>query len=151
MSEITEAVFEDIPQLCELLTVLFSQEADFAPDTKKQSAGLRQIIENPDIGRILVLRDGSVIIGMVNLLFTISTASGGRVAILEDMIVRPEYRNKGYGSKLLGAAADFAKSAGCLRITLLTDKANKNAQKFYKRHGFELSKMLPMRLIINQH
>lgn len=84
--------------------------------------------------------------GMVNLLFTISTALGGRVAILEDMVVRPGYRSCGAGSKLLQAAMDFAKSAGCHRITLLTDRANESAQRFYKRHGFTLSEMVPLRL-----
>jgi hypothetical protein len=58
---------------------------------------LRAIIEHPEIGCILVLREGSVILGMVNLLYTISTSCGGRVAILEDMIVHHARRNGGLG------------------------------------------------------
>ena len=87
MPHVREATLDDIPQLCDLLTILFTQEADFQPDSAKQSQGLRQIIEHPEVGRILVLHDGSTVIGMVNLLFTISTALGTRVAILEDIIV----------------------------------------------------------------
>lgn len=144
--EITKATKDDIPSLCELLRLLFAQEAEFRPDQSLQSAGLRQIIDFSERGQILVLREGASVIGMVNLLFTISTALGGRAAILEDMVVHPDHRGGGAGSKLLQVAIDFAKSAGCRRITLLTDQANRSAQKFYQRHGFFLSEMVPMRL-----
>lgn len=146
--DISQANLDDIPQLCELLDLLFSQEAEFQLDHTAQVAGLQEIIKSPDCGRILVLRNGSSVIGMVNLLFTVSTALGGRVAILEDMIVRPEHRGGRAGSILLEAAIHFAKSAGCRRITLLTDRSNESARRFYIRHGFKLSKMVPMRLLL---
>ena len=38
---------------------------------------------------------------------------------------------------------------GCKRITLLTDKMNIRAQKFYKQHKFNRSSMIPFRMIIN--
>jgi GNAT superfamily N-acetyltransferase len=148
MTRIQAAVLDDLPQLCELLAILFAQEADFQPDAAKQSAALKQIIEHPETGRILVLREDETIIGMVNLLFTVSTACGGKVALLEDMIVHPQNRNDGHGSKLLQAAIELAKREGCLRITLLTDRANDSAIRFYQRHGFTLSAMLPLRLLL---
>ncbi len=146
--QITPATADDIPQLCGLLALLFTQEADFQPDATKQSAGLRQIIEHPQRGLILVMRDGATVIGMVNLLFTISTACGGKVALLEDMVVHPDKRDAGLGRKLLGAALETAKQAGCLRITLLTDRANDGAIRFYQKQGFEISAMLPLRLML---
>jgi len=144
--EITKATKEDIPGLCELLGFLFAQEAEFQPDRSLQSAGLREIIDFPERGQILVLRKWGSPLGMINLLFTVSTALGGRVAILEDMVVHPDHRGNGAGSKLLEAAIYFAKSVGCRRLTLLTDQTNRSAQRFYKRHGFIISKMVPMRL-----
>jgi len=148
--EISQATVEDIPQLCGLLDLLFEQEAEFLPDRELQSAGLRRIIDHPEIGRILLLRKGNAIIAMVNLLFTVSTALGGQVAILEDMVVDPDYRRQGAGSMLLREAISFAESSGCLRITLLTDKANEAAQRFYSRHGFRESAMVPMRLHLSR-
>jgi len=85
---------------------------------------------------------------MVSLLFLPSTALGGRVALLEDMVVQPDARGGGAGSRLLAAATEFARSAGCLRITLLTDAHNAAAQRFYGRHGFARSAMIPMRLLL---
>jgi hypothetical protein len=36
-----------------------------------------------------------------------------------------------------------------LRLTLLTDGGNLDAQRFYARFGFVRSGMLPMRLVLN--
>jgi len=144
--KISKATKEDIPGLCELLGFLFAQEAEFQPDRSLQSAGLQEIIDFPERGQILVLRNGNMLLGMINLLYTVSTALGGRVIILEDMVVHPDHRGSGAGSKLLQAAIDFAKSVGCRRITILTDQTNKTAQRFYKRYGFTISRMVPMRL-----
>ncbi len=142
----TDATTGDIPSLAELLTLLFAQEADFSPDPARQQEGLRLIITQPEVGRILVARRDARIVGMVNLLFTVSTAMGGRAAILEDMIVTPEERGRGTGAELLQHAVRTARDCGCLRITLLTDRNNIQAQAFYRRHGFTPSAMIPLRL-----
>jgi GNAT superfamily N-acetyltransferase len=143
--EITRAIPSDIPQLCRLLNSLFSQEAEFKPDPQAQTRGLSAIIASPDAGDILVAHEGGQIIAMINLLYTISTALGERVAILEDMVVVDSHRGLGVGSKLLNHALDFAQSQDCQRITLLTDLSNDGAQRFYERHGFERSTMVPFR------
>jgi ribosomal protein S18 acetylase RimI-like enzyme len=83
---------------------------------------------------------------MVNLLFTISTAAGGRAAWLEDMVVHPSYRGRGIGESLLRHAIDEARALGCSRITLLTDQTNGSAIRFYERAGFVRSQMVPFRL-----
>ena len=148
MTTIENAVLDDIPQLCELLTLLFQQETDFQPDFEKQYRGLRCIIERPEVGGILVIREGSIVLGMVNILYTVSTVCGGRVAIVEDMVVRPENRNRGLGSLMIRKAIEFAQASGCLRITLLTDRTNDSAIRFYRRHGFAPSAMTPFRLFL---
>jgi GNAT superfamily N-acetyltransferase len=144
--EVSDATDADIPALCELLAILFTQEAEFCPDPERQAAGLRAILGHPDVGRVLVLRDGPTAVGMVSLLFLPSTALGGRTALLEDMVVRPECRGGGAGSRLLQEAIRAARLAGCLRVTLLTDGDNAGGQRFYARHGFGRSAMVPMRL-----
>ena len=85
---------------------------------------------------------------MVNLLFTISTALGERVALLEDMVVSPRARGSGVGTELLKYAMDFARLSGVKRITLLTDRENTSAQRFYAKHGFSESTMVTFRRTI---
>jgi len=143
--EITTAISSDIPQLCLLLDSLFAQEAEFKPNPEAQSHGLSVIIDSAETGDIIVAHDAGQIVAMVNLLYTVSTALGGRVAILEDMVVSDNHRNKGVGSKLLKYALEFAQNQGCQRITLLTDDDNSGAHRFYEHHGFERSTMVPFR------
>ena len=146
MEHIEQATAADVPQLTDLLTVLFTQEADFIPDREKQMRGLRLIVEAPDRGQIFVARIHGEIVGMVSLLFTVSTAEGAPACWLEDMVVRPERRNGGVGSRLLQHAVSYAKANGFARLTLLTDRANEEAMRFYQRHGFRPSEMTPLRL-----
>ena len=145
---IEPATTEDLPQLAELLADLFTQESDFRPDQVKQLRGLRLILEQPNRGRIFVLRGpvGDTILGMVNLLITISTAEGGFVLILEDLIIREEHRRRGFGARLLDYSLNFARQKDFLRITLLTDRMDDPAKVFFSDHGFHESGMVPMRL-----
>lgn len=147
--EISQATLSDIPALCELLDILFLQEEEFVPNHQAQSQGLSRIIENPEVGQIIVARLNNSVVGMVNILFTISTALGARVALLEDMVVSPAARCSGVGSVLIEHAIQSARLSGCKRITLLTDLANESAQKFYRNHGFQSSTMIPLRLALS--
>jgi GNAT superfamily N-acetyltransferase len=145
---IEPATEADLDELSEMLGGLFSQEGDFRPDKEKQLRGLRLIFEQPSRGRVFVLRQNGAIVGMINLLFTISTAEGGFVILLEDLVIHKQYQGKGYGTRLLQHAIDFAKQKNFLRITLLTDRPENLAQEFFRHHGFVESSMIPMRLWI---
>ena len=151
--KIEPATLADIPQLCILLDELFGQETEFTPDRELQEMGLSEILNDVSVGSILVVREPvgimpqfDKVIGMINILYTISTALGGRVGNIEDFVVLPEYRNCGIGSKLIIAAISFAKFMGCKRITLLTDDDNQDAHRFYLKNGFSRSSMVPFRL-----
>jgi len=145
---IEPATEADLDELSEMLGELFAQEGDFRPDKEKQLRGLRLIFEQPSRGRVFVLRQNGAIVGMINLLFTISTAEGGFVIVLEDLVIHKKYQGKGYGRRLLQHAIDFAKQKNFLRVTLLTDRPENVAQEFFRHHGFVESSMIPMRLWI---
>lgn len=144
--ELGAATRDELPQLVALLGMLFSQEAEFAPDDAKQTRALGKILSDETVGRIYVAREGGRVVAMASLLYSISTAEGGLAASFEDLIVRPERRGRGIASALLGFVIGEAKRQGVLRLTLLTDAHNKRAQALYAKSGFRASGMLPMRL-----
>ena len=144
------AVAKDLPQMVELLGHLFEQEAEFTPDASKQDAALKMIFADPKLGRLFVARDGSKVVAMASLLFTVSTAEGGRAALFEDLVVRSDYRKQGIGARLLEYVIEQARAEGVLRLTLLTDMQNEQAQALYRRLGFVGSPMKPMRLKIKR-
>ena len=143
------ATIEDLPALTALVMELMEVQSDFTPDREAQERGVRLVLEEPSRGRIFVLRNDDRIIGMVNLLFTISTAMGGFVILMEDLVIHPEHRGQGYGSRLVEYVADFARDKNFKRITLLTDKLSSDSQGFFKKHGFEFSHLIPMRRLID--
>ena len=149
MLTIAPATPSDLTDMVSLLGQLFAQEAEFSPDPAAQARGLQMILDAPDTGMLLIAREGPVAVGMVGLLFTVSTALGARVALLEDMVVTAGLRNAGAGSALLLEALRQARAAGCKRVTLLTDDINTAAQRFYARHGFVPSPMLPLRCLLD--
>ncbi len=143
------AVEADIPAMSALLGTLFTQEADFTPDPRAQARGLRLILDNPDAGLLLVARRGEDVVAMATILFTISTAQGSRVALLDDLVVRADQRGHGVGRRLLDAVISQARAKGCSRLTLLTDGANMAAQHLYRSAGFTASAMMPFRLYLD--
>lgn len=143
------ATIEDLPALTDLVMDLLSRSEDFVPDQATQERGLRLILEQPNRGRILVVRNKDKIFGMVNLLFTISTARGGFVILMEDVVIHPDHRGQGYGRMLVDHVIDFARQKNFKRITLLTDRMSAESQEFFKKQGFEYSNMIPMRRIID--
>lgn len=147
-TRIEPACLDDLPQLADLLADLFSHEADFRPDHDKQMRGLQLILEQPNRGRIFVMKAGDRIIGMVNLLITISTAEGGFVLLLEDLVIHQDHRGRGFGEQMLKYAVDYAKKKNFVRITLLTDRIDDPSRRFFRKHGFNESEMIPMRLLM---
>jgi ribosomal protein S18 acetylase RimI-like enzyme len=152
MSEIRFDVAKsaDLPRLVELLGILFESEAEFSADAEKQRSALQAILADPAKGKIFVAREGREVVAMASLLYTISTAEGGKAALFEDLVTAPEHRKRGIGEALLKHVIAQARAEGVLRVTLLTDMQNERAQAMYRRVGFVGSPMKPMRLKLNK-
>ena len=142
------AAQKDLPQMVPLLGKLFEHEAEFTPNAAKQEAALKMIFADPRAGRLYVAKDGPKVVAMASLLYTVSTAEGGKAALFEDLVVHEDYRKQGIGAKLLEYVIGQARAEGMLRLTLLTDMQNEQAQALYRRLGFVGSPMKPMRLKI---
>ena len=143
------ATADDLESLADLLAELFTLESDFKPERHKQIAGLRLILDNPTIGQLFVLRVDGLIAGMANALKTVSTVEGRHVLLLEDVIVRAEFRGQKLGRLLVEHILEWAKRNGLPRVTLLADKDNAPALTFYERLGFTPSAMRVLRKSLN--
>lgn len=55
------------------------------------------------------------------------------VAHIEDVCINPEYRNKGYGNKVIQLLIDISKLNNCYKIILNCNEKNK---LFYEKCGF---------------
>lgn len=146
---ITDGQAGDIPDLVNLLNVLFTIEQDFTPDEEKQVTGLTRIIQNPNNAIVKVAKDQQgQVIGMVSAQLVISSAQGSTSAWIEDMIVAQDYRAKGVGRALLNAVTNWAKAKGATRAQLLVDLDNAAAVGYYDHLGWETSRMGMRRLML---
>lgn len=88
-------------------------------------------------GRLLVVRD-DLLCGFVMFRpeFGIYEQDRER-GIIENIYVKPEYRDEGVGTMLLEAAEEELLSQGVDVISLEVLAANERAQKLYRSHGYE--------------
>ena len=146
MITVRTANLSDIPQLVELLKELFSIEADFDFDQNKQACGLKLLL-NSEKDCILVaqLQSDNKVLGMCTIQTLISTAEGGAVGLLEDLIVAADFRHQGIASKLVAEAVDWAERQGLKRLQLLADKNNLSALNFYEKQGWQSTQLVCLR------
>jgi len=136
----------DIPQLVELLKVLFAIEADFDFDRDKQAYGLNLLLKSAkDCILVAELLSDNRMLGMCTVQTLISTAEGGPVGLLEDLVVAADFRDQGIGSKLVDEAVYWAQCQGLKRLQLLADKNNLPALNFYQKQGWESTQLVCLR------
>lgn len=138
---IRAATAEDIPAMVALLRQLFAIEDDFAFDAAVQARGLALVLAMPGAAGFVAERDGKVL-GMATAQLLVSTARGGPVATIEDVVVDSSARGGGLGRALLAAAEAWARAQGALRVQLLADRENAEALDFYDRIGFGRTRMV---------
>lgn len=132
---IRKATIDDIGAMADLLGELFSIEDDFTIDAPSQIRGLRLLLQNTENTVLVVQLDNSVIaMGTVQRL--VSTAMGGYVGLIEDLIVSEQYRGRGIGKELLTALVRESELLGLKRLALAADSRNAAAIDFYHRYGF---------------
>jgi ribosomal protein S18 acetylase RimI-like enzyme len=143
---IRPACSEDIPHMCDLLSDLFARERDFEPDLCRQTRGLKLLVLDQS-GRSIVLVAAShdEIIGMCTVQTVISTAEGGPVGLVEDVIVRADCRGRGIGTRLLNEAIVWSKTRNLSRLQLLADRENGPALAFYKSCCWSATSLICLR------
>ncbi|TWI68132.1 GNAT family acetyltransferase [Desulfobotulus alkaliphilus] len=141
---IEKALDADIPAMVELLAGLFTLEADFTPDAAKQAAGLSTLIREKN-ALVLTARQENRVIGMVTVQGLISTAEGGEVGLLEDLVVKEGLRGRGIGTTLIQEAIRWSRDQGMTRIQLLADRSNTQALVFYHHTGWQATQLVALR------
>ncbi len=86
---------------------------------------------------LFVAHEGDTALGFTQLYPSFSSVSLARVFVLNDLFVREQARRKGVASKLMSAAADYAKSLGAVRLMLSTATDNEAAQALYRSAGWK--------------
>lgn len=137
---VRDAAEADLPRIVELL------QQESLGDERREDPGpplpeayvraFRQIAADPR-QRLLVAEAGGSVVGTFVFIVLPNLSYRGRpVAQVENVVVDEPWRGRGVGEAMMRWAIDEAQKAGCFRIQLTSNKARKDAHRFYERLGF---------------
>ena len=87
-------------------------------------------------GGTWLARAGDVAVGYGVLCFGFSLEYGGRDAFVDELYVRPEWRDRGIGNRLLDEMEARCRTSGVAALHLEVDHGNPNGKRLYSRRGF---------------
>ena len=94
---------------------------------------------DPNI-QLVVAEQGGVVVGCLHLCILPGLSSqGASRGLIEDVRVAAHCRSRGIGEQLVQWAVAEAHARGCKLIELFTHNTRVDAQRFYKRLGFQPS------------
>ena len=132
-------------KLAEITNVL-----DLIDEFNRATAERPTEIELSDIYQSLVSNGGCVVgafvegkmVGTCTINICPNFSWGGQpYAMIENVIVTQSQRGKGIGKALLNFAKDYAMSAGCYKVALMTGSKKPETLQFYESAGFSGDKV----------
>jgi ribosomal protein S18 acetylase RimI-like enzyme len=99
-----------------------------------------RVEHDPNIQLVVAEGEGGEVIGCLQLCILPGLSSqGASRALIEDVRVASHCRSRGIGEQLVQWAIAEAQGQGCKLVELLTHNTRVDAQRFYKRLGFQAS------------
>jgi len=125
---------KDRPQLLDLIEGYFAfYRTPFA--RPKVEALLDLLGRDPGLGVQLVAEADGQLQGFASLYACLDTLVADRILVMNDLFVDPSLRSHGVGAALFDASLAYATAHGYARLDWVTAQDNKDAQRFYDRHG----------------
>ena len=126
---------EDRRQLLELVRGYFAFYRVPFPSGAKVETLVDRIQQDPTLGVQLVAEEGGRLHGFASLYACLDTLIADRILVMNDLFVDPSSRNRGTGAALFDASLAYAWAHGYARLDWVTAEDNRDAQRFYDRHG----------------
>jgi GNAT superfamily N-acetyltransferase len=129
----------DLPAIVGIIAAGTLRNAEDPSALSAYESAFEEIDGDPHSVALVAELEGEVVGTCQVFSFRHLQSQGGRCAELESMHVDEPYRNAGIGTQLLDAALQWARSQGCYRLQLTSNKVRTDAHRFYERHGLTAS------------
>lgn len=113
-------------------------------DAEEVHSGLTALLTDPTLGQAWLVLDGSQPVGYVIFTYGFDIEFGGRLALITDLYLGPDYRRQGIGTRLLEHIEAFCQTAGLRGLELQVETDNTEARGLYKKFGFEAADRIPL-------
>ena len=129
---------EDVPVILSLIKALADYEKLSHQVVTTEADIERSLFGAKPVAEVIVAWEHDVAVGFALFFHNFSTFLGRPGLYLEDLFVRPEWRGRGIGRRLLSHLAGIAVERGCGRFEWAVLDWNEPAIAFYRRMGAEL-------------
>lgn len=129
------ATEKDVPEILAMMEQFYAID-NYRFDRDGAHDNLLKLIASPNLGRIWVIIYNDAVIGYAALTFGFSFEYGGRNAFIDELFLKPAYRQKGIGRLAIDFIAEEASKLGIQTIHLEAERHNICALKLYKLKGF---------------
>ncbi len=131
---------DDIDRFIEVYRKAYRGLEEYAYTRRKDIRNYFRWLYSRDSEGFMAAEVGDVIVGFVACDTNwVSAFDEKDVGEIHELFVLPEYRGRGYGSRLLLKAMDYAKERGKDYVELWVGRTNYNARRFYQKFGFRES------------
>ena len=97
------------------------------------------ILNDPSQHYFVAEEDGRLVSSCVLVIINNLTRGARPYGLIENVVTHEDYRNKGYGTKLLKKALEIAQGRDCYKVMLMSGRGE-DTLKFYEKAGFERGK-----------
>lgn len=133
-SRIRIAVAADVEELAQLINAAFVVEQPFIEGERIDPVGVREYMKK---GKFLVAEDAA---GLAGCVYVELRGNCGYLGLLG---VAPASQGKGLGRKLMGAAENYFRAAGCRAIDLRIISPRTPLPEFYEHMGYRQTGTAP--------
>jgi GNAT superfamily N-acetyltransferase len=122
------------------------KQLGYSPEERSFDETFALVVRHPEAA-VFIANEGVRVIGYLALSQRPQIRLGGRLAVVDELVVEESRRGTGIGSALLDAAVAFARGLGCVRIELVTARVRESyVRGFYARRGFREADSAILRL-----
>jgi len=133
--ELRKAKEQDLPCILSLYAQLGQDNGRTLPLEQAREIFAR-MLTYPDYQLYVAVVRGEIV-GVFALLVMDNLGHlGAPSGVVEDVVVRKEWRRRGIGQKMLDLALHYCKSRGCYKLALSSNLQREEAHRFYERLGF---------------
>ncbi len=121
-----------------LARMLYEFNREFEADTDDEAvlaARFTRILDEPAV-LALIASDGGHDLGFALVTLRPAIWFEGPVAVLDELYVVPELRDRGIGSALIARTRALLRERGCPELHINVDEVDTDTRRFYERHGF---------------
>lgn len=132
----------DVPAIVRLLAddMLGASRETTDAESRQQYLNAFRAVDADANQFLLVVEDGTAIVGTLQLTFIAGLARGGlKRGLIEAVRISSDRRGEKIGEAMIDWAIEKCRSEGCGIVQLTTDKSRTEAHRFYDRLGFEPS------------